>query len=407
MNSLFYWAIQHSDPTKLKQLSQEASSDTNSAEQAQRELLKQKAKILFGGKSTDENNDDNNIDSDNAENHQPSSITRRMIDPIQHMKNQLAVLSKSKDVRRQEGVTNEDMFNCLVRLQDVIDKIDFANDFHKLDGTRVMLQILNEYLATDRVQYDDNDNSNNGNNIDEKQQEIREQYALAIEAVDNMITCLHNNPWLQTQEVFQKEAFPFIMRLLSVDSGKDGVVTEYRAQSRLVEKLVSLLSALCSNQPVSLVRFLELEGIQTLVVPLVKRNVEALDDRTTDAEFRNKLTTKLLFLLFNLMVCEESLPQKTNLATQILLYFDDLILCPLEQYGNLRSDSEIDLIEKALLVLRDLAMADHVKSLYVQTTKANARLSNALDHIMRSALAHEDQDRVYDVKDYIEEIKSY
>ena len=107
------------------------------------------------------------------------------------------------------------------------------------------------------------------------------------------------------------------------------------------------------------------------------------------------------------MVCEESLPQKTNLATQILLYFDDLILCPLEQYGNLRSDSEIDLIEKALLVLRDLAMADHVKSLYVQTTKANARLSNALDHIMRSALAHEDQDRVYDVKDYIEEIKSY
>jgi len=351
MNNLFFWAVQNSDPEKLKEMSQNADPA----------LTKEKARQLF----------DSIPDSNESQSAQKLT-TRRSLDPIKEIKNQLEILTKNEQERESEGITNEDRFYSLVRIQDFIDKIDFANDFHKLNGTNIMLNIIREFLDKDI--------------FDE------EVYTLSLEALDNIATCLHNNPWLQTQEQMQREIFPFVFDTLKS--------SKVQGRGRMQEKLVSVLAALCSSQPVSLFRFMELNGVENLLVPLVQSNIRNISTES------NRLVSKLMFLLVNLMLCEESLSNKTSLASIILSNINSLFLPLLEAHKEMRDESEIDLVEKTLLVLRDLALTEHIKSDYQKMVKANTNLQDTLQNILKEVKNKEDQDRFYEVKDYIEEIKN-
>jgi hypothetical protein len=215
-----------------------------------------------------------------------------------------------------------------------------------------------------------------------------ELYTLALEALEILVTSAHNNPWLQTQEQYQNGIFQLIF---------DTIPTQLKlpGRTRMIEKLVNLISALCSNQPSSLLRFMQLDGIRSLLVPIV----EYLNTKNT--EDSNKIISKIMFLLFNLSVAEESLPSKTRLASDIMASFDVLIKDVLNAHAEMKNESEIDLVEKTLLVLRDLSMADHVKNQYQQN---KSKIQSTLQAIEKEAKSREDQGRFYDINSYIEEI---
>lgn len=332
MNNLFFWAIQNSDPDKLKE----------HAANADPEKTRRDAEVFFTA----------------------TQSTSKPVDPSKLLKEKVQILSKSK-----EEVSNEERYYSLRVIGDLIDKIDFANDFHKLNGTTLMMNMLKDYLNCE--QFDE------------------ELYVLALEAAESMAVCFHNNQWMQLQDQVQNEVFPFV-----IDTLRSGKLTD---RSRLLEKFVSILSAICSNQPYSLVRFLVLDGVNSLIVPLVTELNEV------DTDDSNKLISKLMFLLFNLSVAEESLPEKTALAPLLLDNHDLLIEKVLEKHLHMKSESEIDLIEKTLLVLRDLSGAEHVKDQY-QKIKANSNIPQLLTDIEKEVNKQEDQDRFYDIKSYIEEI---
>ncbi|EFC41686.1 predicted protein [Naegleria gruberi] len=188
LKELFNWAVANSSSEELRRQAADSTGNPQELTPEKREILEYIASQMKGS------------------------------DPYTVIKKALAVI-------RDESSSVDDTLDAMDQIDEIVGKIDFATDFHKMKGTEY---IFDHFLSS------------------ESQDERADEIEIKLASLQILCTCLHNNPAIQTDDLYQVKFFNYLADILDNPSSKGKAI---------LKKVGSSLAALSSNQPNTLKQF--------------------------------------------------------------------------------------------------------------------------------------------------------
>ncbi|KAL9655083.1 hypothetical protein ABK040_008864 [Willaertia magna] len=272
---LFNFAIQHSNPEELRN----QASNTNEQSQQPQPLTEHQKEVL-------------------------EYMIEQMKgkDPIKLMKENLNIIYNIES-------TIDETLTALENIDDIVTKIDFAIDLDTLNGTKFIIEhFLTKEIEEDKRSIIDNE---------------VELFALQV-----ISTCLHNNSNLQVKELYQNKLFNYLENNL--------INYKNLNNNNLLKKIGTCLVSLCSNQPITLQKYIDRN--------ILKYILNILQDDTLNEQIKSKYMFCILNMLYsdeNYFILGKEINNLWNEFKPIATTF-------------LKDVNRKDLLEKTILVLREL-----------------------------------------------------
>ena len=220
-------------------------------------------------------------------------------DPIVMMKEALRVI-------QDQSSSVDDTLDAIDQIDEIVSKIDFANDFHKMKGPEYVFEHFLSRQVAD-VRADDPE--------------------VPLGALQLICTCLHNNPKLQVDELYQIKLLDYLEEKLE----------HHTKQSKaMLKKIGTCLVALSSNQSYTLKKFVNKHTIGTITHILNSQEEE-------------QILTKFMFCLLSFMIADHGsiiLGEEVERAWESLKVFIEKVIIDFDR---------LDLMEKTALFLKECA----------------------------------------------------
>nr|CAG4715280.1 unnamed protein product [Naegleria fowleri] len=244
------------------------------------------------------------------------SLTPQQREVLEYIASQMkgndpfTVMKKAYEVLQNTNSSMDETLEAMETIDDITSKIDYAIDFHKMGGTEYVFE---HFLAC----------SHPDPRADDPE--------IVLSALQLLCTCLHNNPKVQVEDLYQVRFFAYL----------EDQLKHYNKQSKaLLKKLGTAFVALSSNQPKTLEKFAHHHVIESITNILHFENDE-------------NILSKFMMSLLSFMFADHK--------TAIL--GSELEHCWTKQEHSLKSFVEtaitdferMDLMEKTALFLKECA----------------------------------------------------